>query len=35
MSAEMNGWVRDRVSMAWDVATLIHATDLPDSSSLG
>lgn len=29
-SAEPNGWVRYLISLAWDVATLIHASDLPD-----
>ena len=29
-SAEPNGWVRYLISLAWDVATLIHASNLPD-----
>jgi hypothetical protein len=31
MSAEPNGWVSYLLSLASDVATLIHAADLPDS----
>jgi hypothetical protein len=30
MSAEPNGWVRYLISLAWDVATLIHAGEPPD-----
>lgn len=30
VSAEANGWVSYLASLAWDVATLIHAADLPD-----
>lgn len=31
VSAEMNGWVKYLLSFAWDVATLIHAADLPEA----
>ena len=30
VSAEPNGWVRYLISLAWDVATLIHAGEPPD-----
>ncbi|MFZ0977021.1 MAG: SEC-C domain-containing protein [Solirubrobacteraceae bacterium] len=30
VSAEANGWVRYLISLAWDVATLIHAGEPPD-----
>jgi len=30
VSAELNGWVRYLLSLAWDVATLIHAGEPPD-----
>jgi hypothetical protein len=29
VSAEVNGWVRYLLSLAWDVATLIHAGEPP------
>jgi hypothetical protein len=31
VSAEPNGWVSYLMSLAWDVATLIHASELPDA----
>lgn len=30
LSAQANGWVRYLISLAWDVATLIHAGEPPD-----
>jgi hypothetical protein len=31
VSAEMTGWVRYLLSLAWDVASLVHAGELPDA----